>query len=88
MRELEGELVWGVSECCSKFRICRDKVDESRDADPVEEPAWLGHGVSTSATTAVERLTEGLILVLRSGRALLWRGMVVASGTDTEGLAE
>ena len=77
MRELEDELVWGVSECCSKFRIDRGRVDESRDADPVEEPAWHGDEVSRSATTVV----VGLNLVSKSAGALLRRGRVVVCGT-------
>ena len=75
--------MWGVSECCSKFRIDRDSVDESRDVGPVEEPAWHGDEVSPSATMAV----KGLDLVLRSARALLRRGRVVACGAGTKGLA-
>ena len=86
MRELEGELVLGVSECCSKFRIDWGRVDESRDADPVEEPAWHGDEVSPSATTAVEGLAGGMISVLVPARVLLLRGRMVACGTDTEGL--
>ena len=88
MRESEGELVLGVSECCSKFRIDRDRADESRDADPVEVPAWHGDEVSPSATTVVEGLAGGLISVLVSARVLLLRGRMVACGTDTEGLGE
>ena len=80
--ELEGELVWGVSECCSKFRIDRT-VGESKDADVVGGPAWYRDGVSPSATTAVGCLAEGLILVLRSARALLRRGRVVTCGVVT-----
>jgi hypothetical protein len=90
MRELEGEVVWGVSECCPKFRIDRDTVDESRDAGPVKEPAWHGDGVSPSAAAVVEAegLAAGLIPVLLSARVLLLRGRMVACGTDTEGLTE
>ena len=86
MGELEGESVWEVSECCSKFWFDRDRVDESRDANPVEEPARHGDEVSPSTTTAVEGLVGGLISVLMSARVLLLRGRMVVCGTDTEGL--
>ena len=87
MGELEGELVWEASEWCSKFRIEGDRVGESRDVDPVEEPAWHRDEVPPSATMAVEGLAGGLISVLVSARALLLRGRMVACGKDTEGLS-
>ena len=80
MGELEGELMWGASEFFSKFRIDRDTVGESKDANVVKGPAWYRDGVSPSATTVVECLAEGLILVLRSARGPLRWGRVVACG--------
>ena len=85
--------MWGASECCSNVRFDRDRVDESRGADPVEEASWHGDEVSPSATATVEDvewLAGGLISVLMSARVLLLRETrrMVARGTDTEGLTE